>query len=79
MTLYFKYSKFFRKSKHCFVESVEKRTKKAQPPGKQLRPEKMPSDQREPLSYGMPSALGAMLFLEVKARMTIDATKGIML
>ena len=37
MTLYFKYSKFFRKSKHRFVESVEKRTKKAQPPGKQLK------------------------------------------
>ena len=50
MTLYFKYSKSFRKIKHRFVESVEKRTKKAQPPGKQLRPEKTPSDQREPLS-----------------------------
>ena len=50
MTLYFKYSKFFRKSKHRFVESVEKRTKKAQPPGKQMRAEKTPQDQREPLS-----------------------------
>ena len=35
--------------------------------------------QREPLWSGIPSALGAMLFLEVKARMTMEATKGIIL
>ena len=38
-----------------------------------------PGAQRLPLSYGMPSALGAMLFLEVKARMIIEAMNGIML
>ena len=32
-----------------------------------------------PLSYGMPSAFGALERLEVKARMIIEAAKGIML
>jgi hypothetical protein len=33
----------------------------------------------EPLSYGIPSALGARDFLEVNAKMIIEAIKGIML
>ena len=32
-----------------------------------------------PLSYGIPSAFGALERLEVKARMTMEAAKGIML
>lgn len=32
-----------------------------------------------PLSYGIPSALGALEFLDVKARIIIDTMKGIIL
>ncbi len=37
------------------------------------------NDQRIPLSYGMPSAFGALEFLEVKARMIREMIYGIML